>query len=231
MVTEYVPNALEEAAAAGDAAEQMARHAQNERIGRIESRLGVPAGFYLNLKDQGSDWEFAIKVVVLVEAALGAVVAAKLQNEAMRDHCDRLNLAGRTGKIELAGSLGVLAPDEMKALGTLAEIRNRFAHKVANIASNLEAFAASLPAAELSKLCRGAMMVPAGLEHDVDFLWSSPQAPSIFRYLLWTSGSMLLDALAAQDAHAEAEAERRRLLEQAAQTARSGLPFSLKDLF
>lgn len=201
------------------------------RLARIEGKLGVPHGYYQTLRDTGSDWEFAIKLIVLLEAALGTVIAAKLQHDAMRNHCDRLNLVGRTGKIDLAVGLEILKPEEANSLAVLAEIRNRFAHKVANIDRDLVSFAGGLPTAELAKYCRTAMMVPKDMESKVSFLWENPQAPEAFRYLLWTAGSMLLDALATQDANAEAEAERRNVLEQTAKAALSQPTFKLADLF
>jgi hypothetical protein len=201
------------------------------RLARIEGKLGVPHGYYQTLRDSGSDWEFAIKLVVLLEAALGTVIAAKLQHEAMRSHCDRLNLVGRTGKIDLAVGLEVLKPEEASAFAVLAEVRNRFAHKVANINSDLVSFAKELTAGELAKYYRTAMMVPKDMEVEVSFLWETPQAPEAFRYLLWTAGSMLLDALATQDVKAEAEAERRKVLEQTSIAARSQSTFKLADLF
>ncbi len=201
------------------------------RLARVEGKLGVPHGYYQMLRDSGSDWEFAIKLVVLLEAALGTVIAAKLQHDAMRSHCERLNLVGRTGKIDLAVGLEVLKPDEASALTVLAEVRNRFAHKVANINSDLVSFAKGLAAGELAKYCRLAMMVPKDMEAEVSFLWQTPQAPEAFRYLLWTAGSMLLDALATQDVKAEVEAERRKVLEQTAKAARSQSTFRLADLF
>lgn len=179
------------------------------RLARIEGKLGVPHGYYQSMLEQGSDWEFAIKLVVLLEAALGTVIAAKLQHEAMRDHCDRLSLVGRSGKLDLAVGLGVLKPEEAKAFAVLAEVRNRFAHRVENINSNLEAFARALPKGDLPNYLCTVMMVPKEDQKEVEFLWQTEHAATLFRYTLWMGGSMVLDALATQDANAEAEAARK----------------------
>lgn len=49
--------------------------AQNqEALTRIERKLGLPPGFVMALKTEGTDWEFAIKVGVVIEAALGRVI-------------------------------------------------------------------------------------------------------------------------------------------------------------
>lgn len=187
------------------------------RLARIEGKLSLPHGYYQSLKAEGSDWEFSIKLVVLLETALGAVIAAKLQNNAMRDHCERLGLAGRAGKIALAEDLGVLQADECKAFGVLADVRNRFAHKIANIRGDLQTFAAALHPGERARICQTAMMIPRERTTYFAFLWNNENMVLLFRHVLWLSGSMLLDALATQDAHAEAEATRRDWMETAHQ--------------
>lgn len=196
------------------------------RLARIEGKLGVPHGYYQSLLENGSDWEFAIKLVVLLEAALGAVIAAKLQNDVMREHCDRLNLVGRTGKLDLAVGLQVLKPEEASAFAILAEVRNRFAHRVQNINSNLETFARSLPKGDLPRYLRTVMMVPKESQKEVEFLWETEHAPRLFRHVLWTGGSMVLDALATQDAKADAEQTRRDWWASSAKR-----PWTLEDLF
>lgn len=167
----------------------------------------------MSLRGDGSDWEFAIKLVVLIEAALGHVIAAKLQNDAMRDHCDRLNLVGRTGKIDLALALDVLQPAEAKAMATLAEIRNRFTRKVANVTLDLSTFAANLPKGEMPSMLKRLLMIPAEVEESLRFMYEGEGTERLFRISMWMSGMLFLDALSAQDEHAEVEAERRRLWE------------------
>lgn len=193
-------------------ADRKAREAYHEeslkRLARIEEKLGVPHGYYQSLRDNGSDWEFAIKLVVLLEAALGLVIASKLQNDAMRDHCDRLNLVGRTGKLALAEALGVLRPAEVKAFAALAETRNRFAHKVSNINSDLPTFAAQLPEGERDGACKRLLMIPQSVENELAFLWKGEGNILLFRFAMWRAGALLLDALATQDAKAEDERER-----------------------
>lgn len=189
------------------------REGQSRRLDRIEGKLDLPKGYYMSLRGDGSDWEFAIKLVVLIEAALGHVIAAKLQNDAMRDHCDRLNLVGRTGKIDLAGTLDILRPAEAKAMATLAEIRNRFAHKVANITLDLPTFAANLPKGEMAGMLKRLLMIPAEVEEGLRFMYEGEGTERLFRFSMWMSGLLILEALSAQDEHAEVEAERRRLWE------------------
>lgn len=60
---------------------------------QIEKKLKLSAGYFDALLLEGSDWEFAIKLVVLLEAALGHVLATRLQNEAVRRHCGLLPIS------------------------------------------------------------------------------------------------------------------------------------------
>lgn len=220
----------EKAANEHDAALQALRADELARLARIEQKLGVPAGYYQRLGTEGTDWEFSIKLLVLLEAALGAVIAAKLQNGSVREHCERLSLDGRAGKLGLAEDLGILRAEERRAFSTLAFVRNTFAHRVANIAADLESFSKTLPEQEIAKLCKAAMMVPKDMEDKVKFLWEPPSVHKTFRYLLWASGSILLHTLATQDMHAETEAQRRKDLELAAAAHNAG-NFGLATLF
>lgn len=202
------------------------RAGQSQRLDRIEGKLGLPKGYYMSLRGDGSDWEFAIKLVVLIEAALGHVIAAKLHNDAMRDHCDRLNLVGRTGKIDLALALDILRPAEAKALATLAEIRNRFAHKVANVALDLPTFAANLPKGEMPGMLKRLLMIPVEVEEELRFMYEGEGTERLFRFSMWMSGALVLEALSAQDVHAEVEAERRKMWESG-----TGHAWTLADLW
>lgn len=195
------------------------------QLTRIERKLGLPQGYYTSLRDGGTDWEFAIKLVVVLEAALGAVIAAHAHNPILAEHCARLGLEGRAGKLNLAVDLGILAKTERTAFQALANVRNTFAHHVQNIERTLEKFALSLEEAQRTKLVKEALQVPKEIEEKVQFLWSDPGSVSLtFRKLLWTAGSMLLEGLAAQDFKAEVEAERRKRLE-------SGAIWTLGDMF
>ena len=182
-----------------------------EQLAHIEAKLGLPGGFYGSLRNTGTDWEFSIKLVVVLEAALAAVIAAKLHNEAITAHVDKLNLdGGRTGKLDLAESLVVLSAIERKAFGTIANIRNRFAHKVENITLDLETFGRSLQQGELEGMQKRLLMIPQEAEKESERLSRGEHVTRFLRLTLFLSGSWLLSALAYQDQEAQVEAERRK---------------------
>lgn len=226
------PEPIPRPAADAEAFEQvLVQEARDRHI--MEERLGLPEGYFKSLRDQGSDWEFSIKLVVLLEAALGHVLAAHLQTDAVRRHCERLNLSGgRVSKLGLAEDLGLLSDSERKAFSALADIRNTFAHRVENINGDLKAFAAQMPEKVFENTVKAVMLIPADIANDVRFLWH-PQTDkvSMFRYFMWSGASLLLNALALQDKRADAEARRRNEVEQAAKAYREGMPFNLGQLF
>lgn len=200
-----------------------------EQLARIEAKLGIPNGFYLSLRQDGTDWEFAIKLMVLLEAALGRVIAEHMHTPAINDHCESLNMNGRSGKVALAEALGIIDDTERKTFLALADVRNAFAHKVENIAGNLHEFGARLEPQRLENLLKACLTVPKQLDDKVSFLWRDP-SPALLRSYMWMGGNNLLISLAYQDEAAEKERARRYALESAS-TPTTGKPFSLAELF
>lgn len=187
---------------------------QIEQLTYIEGKLGLPVGFCQSLRNTGTDWEFSIKSVVILVAALATVIASHLNNDAVLAHIEKLNLdGGRTGKLELAESLGVLTRIERKAFATIADIRNRFAHKVVNIASDLPTYARSIKVEDLEAIQKRLLMIPPESEKEAEHLWRGEQVARFLRITLFISASWLLNTLAHQDQHAQVEAERRKWLE------------------
>lgn len=185
-----------------------------EHLAYIDRKLGLPTDFCRNLRSTGSDWEFTIKLAVVLEAALASVIASHLHNEAVLAHIEKLNLAGgRTGKLDLAESLGVLTKLEKKAFATIANVRNSFAHKVANITNDLPTFAASMKDGELESIQKGLLMIPQESEKETVHLWRGKHVAPFLRLTLFRSATWLLHALARQDQHAQVEFERGKWLE------------------
>lgn len=185
------------------------------RLGHIEERLGLPTGFFVGLDVGGTDWEFTIKLVVILEAALAAVIVAHLHNEAVTSHVEKLNLnGGRTGKLALAESLQILSPVECKAFAALADIRNGFAHKVANIALDLPSYGARLGLPEVERTTKRLLMIAAEEEKGTEHLWQGLHSIKYFRLSMFCSGAWILDALARQDQRAAVEADRRKWFDQ-----------------
>lgn len=197
-------------------------HEEWEQIKKLEQKLGMPEGTYLGLKTEGSDWEFAIKLMVILESALGRVIAENLHNAAVSDHCQYLNINGRTGKVALAQSLKLIDDAEKKTFLALADIRNSFAHRLENIAGNLSDFASRMSADQLSKIFKACLTIPKGMDDDLSFLWKNPN-PKFLRLYMWMGGNTILVSLAFHDQAAEVERARRAALETANQSANGSL--------
>jgi len=198
-------------------------------LASIERKLGVPEGFTRSLGHDGTDWEFAVKLMVLLEGALTKVIAAHLHNGAVEKHIQRLNLNGRSSKVALAQDLGILTKAEAKAMQALSEIRNAFAHRVENISGDLVQFAKAMPEADRANFVKTGLMVPEEIVDDVEFLWQGESFYLHLRMLMWSIGETLLATLATQDEHATRERRRREWLEQ---TAKEGQKqFTLADLY
>jgi hypothetical protein len=209
--------------------DQHSTDVDREQLARIEAKLGIPSGYYLSLREDGTDWEFAIKLMVLLESALGRVIAEHLHNPAINDHCESLSMGGRTGKVALAKALGIIDEPERRTFLALAEIRNAFAHRVENITGNFHEFGARLEPRRLQQYLKDCLTVPDPLADKVSFLWREP-SPALLRAYMWMGGNNLLISLAYQDEAAEKERARRSALESASKPT-TGKPFSLADLF
>lgn len=103
-----------------------ARHA--EALWRIEEPLELEAGFVQALLEEVNDWAFVIKTSVVLESALGQVLSESLLGAALERHIRALPMDGRTGKIQLAGDIGLIGPKSVARFRALCAIRNDFAH-------------------------------------------------------------------------------------------------------
>jgi hypothetical protein len=97
--------------------EQELRHRiSTQDLFGIEKTLGLPRQLFASLLDEPSDWSFVIKLAVMLEAALTQVISSRLDTPELQRHLARLNLDGRTGKLQLAIDLGVI--DQIVAAGS-----------------------------------------------------------------------------------------------------------------
>lgn len=127
-------------------------HSHSHAFLPLENLLGLTEGFVRELIDEKDDWAFIIKVAVIVEATLGKVINAFLQNPLIEKHIRVLPMGGRTGKIQLARDLGIIGPKSMARLRAIAEIRNDFAHSLGVVQLSIEGYLSRLPSADASAL-------------------------------------------------------------------------------
>ncbi len=166
-----------------------------ERIRELEDAIGLQRGFYQGLLHEGNDWAFLIQLQVIVEAAVTNKVVKLLDQEKAFDHVSRLALDGKTGKLQLALSLGVLDPANADAIRALAACRNRFAHRISSIGSSLDRFGESLDAGtKLDLLRKMGTLQPEdeSAARDAGF----PEFGAKLRHRLWLSTVVALARLA-----------------------------------
>lgn len=118
----------------------------------LENLLGLAEGFVRELIDEKDDWAFIIKVAVIVEATLGKVINAYLQNPLIEKHIRVIPMDGRTGKIQLARDLGIIGPKSVARLRAIAEIRNDFAHSLGVVQLSIDGYLERLSSADVSSL-------------------------------------------------------------------------------
>lgn len=189
-----------------------AMHAKGDAyIRRMEGRIGVPEGTFHALRDDDNDWSFLIKLQAIVEAGIVRVVTRKIGAEELMPFVSRLAVDGTTGKLKLALILGVMDEPQAKYVRQLANIRNRFAHSIENIAGSLGAYVAARPAEwrrDFARNCTGLYLpLPASVVDETK--WTG----ALCREMLWGGAMYLLTKLLVHDLEAESEQWRKQLME------------------
>lgn len=102
----------------------------SKKVGEIfQESLGLDDDYVQHIL-QVDDWTMMILAWALVEACLNQTIARSLGKETLTAFVERLNIAGRSGKVELAYSLGRISKEERQFINVFSEVRNRFAHGV-----------------------------------------------------------------------------------------------------
>lgn len=160
----------------------------------LERMVGLPVGFVAGLIDENEDWAFIVKINVVLEAALNAVLAEISPGHDLAEFVGQLGLQGRSGKLALAKSSGVLSPAYAEAFAALASIRNKFVHSLAGLAGSFEVYAKQLSEQERVDFGRQCLVVDA--KHVAEFRGQSLDFfASQMRPRIWWCAACLLMAL------------------------------------
>jgi hypothetical protein len=122
----------------------------SESIAAAEAHLQVPTGTVGAIATD-PDHIAVVKACAVVEPILNDLIAnwpkqfrglgglpiAPDYDEHFRSFITSLPIGGRSGKVGLAGGLGLLAPFQVEFAGALIRVRNRFAHNVKNMHRSL----------------------------------------------------------------------------------------------
>jgi hypothetical protein len=176
-----------------------------------------------------SDWEFIIKLAVILEASLSEVLVSHLNNESIRIHISGLQMQGRTGRIPLARQAGLLTDEDVGTMGQIADLRNHFAHSPKFIGGSLEGFAMEMSLHE-RKLFTGKLMGIPSEEVENAFKAGQEWFPSALRFMVWLAAGQVLGRLALRDRQAEDERALQKLREQMLADMQPG-PLGLASLY
>ena len=114
-----------------------------DQLGLIERQLGLPDGFFRNVRGE-DDWSFVIKIHALFEAAFPERICAELDRPELKDVISCLELSGtRRGKVAFANALGMLGDGAAAGrhrgfVRHLSELRNKLAHDPRNVSFRLK---------------------------------------------------------------------------------------------
>lgn len=117
-----------------------------EAVKRVEKSLGLKRPFLFALSRE-DDWTLVIKLHALIEAAIEEVLVARCfasaaDNEGRDDAAiaglvGRMPFNGRVSKLSLVKAFRLLDEDHYDFVVTLAEVRNRYAHRPSNFAKSI----------------------------------------------------------------------------------------------
>lgn len=109
----------------------------SEQINDLEAYLGLPNGFFhkLQLED---DWTLVIKLFSLIESSCSSLLADEVGRPETIDAFSQVPMGTtKAGKLAFLQSLQLLSKQQLQFIQTLGELRNKFAHNVANTQKSL----------------------------------------------------------------------------------------------
>jgi hypothetical protein len=112
--------------------------------------LGLEEDYFQHIL-QADDWTMMILSWAFIEACLNQAISAHLGNESLVSFVERLNIGGRTGKAELAYSLGLIGKEERNFIDVFSEVRNRFAHGVRRFKTTFDEYFADIDVAKYER--------------------------------------------------------------------------------
>jgi len=182
---------------------------------QLETNLGVDPGFVVRLQfEETSDWAFVIQLQVALEAALTHVIVKTLGNEAVFEHVSRASFMGRTGKVELARSLGIIDATGVAICDILASIRNGFAHRLEHAGSTLKAYSAQLSGDRKFEIVKKLSAV-----NETELIWERekgcPDFDDLLRSRLWLAAASVMCTLGTAEMTAQIQALERKVWKQA----------------
>jgi hypothetical protein len=147
----------------------------------LEERLKVPQGYILSLRDEGTDWEYIVKLALLVEAALTEYIVAEIGRPEVYEH---ISNSEQSKRLTLAVVLELITEDDRELLLTVAEVRNAFAHRVVNLHRTLEEYLLEQQRSRLVQIAKRILGKDGVVEMKKAGIDLAEWVPSVFRTAL-----------------------------------------------
>jgi hypothetical protein len=108
----------------------------SEAVAEAERHLEVPEGTISSIETD-SDFMAVVKAYAVAEPMLNQLIVARrhfaVDELSYARFVTTLPMAGRSGKLQLAETMGVLSETERAFIGALSQVRNRYAHNIKNL--------------------------------------------------------------------------------------------------
>ena len=122
------------------------------RFNDIARRFGATGNFATNL-GKSNDWEFIIKLCIFTEDVCTDSLIRHFNDDNLKTWLTKLPLiGGQTGKLPLLKNLKLIDSDDENFIQGIADIRNRYAHRIKYADLSLIDYVNSLPNEESKKI-------------------------------------------------------------------------------
>jgi hypothetical protein len=102
----------------------------SDLFNELALKVGAESDFIKQL-NKDNDWNFVIKICIFTEELCLNAIMKKIGNDNILDFISRLQLVGgQTGKLPLLKQLALIGKDEENYITGIAEIRNKYAHRI-----------------------------------------------------------------------------------------------------
>lgn len=170
-----------------DALSAAAMQDAGEVLDALERRYSLRSGFLAELQTDPDDWSYLVRFQSFLEALLTDAVVAKVGRPKLRSYVQGMNIGGNRGLVALAIALDTLSEQHGRFLACLADTRNAFAHRIANIDRTLQEYVDELPQSQRVALWK------AVLFHRDGERWEQPREDrstlgGLIRNFFWLCG-------------------------------------------
>lgn len=117
----------------------------------LERENKLPPGYLMDLWNADSDWDFIVKLSLVLEALLTRAIVLKAGPSLTYEHVSKKRQSER---LKTAKRLGLVDEAELKMLFSISEIRNDFVHRIENLLRPLSEYFQELVLAQQEEIAK-----------------------------------------------------------------------------